>query len=119
MTHPAINEIQLPDGTVTQHDLQKAEAFNQFFTSIFTKEAPVHLPSLHIDHLVDLKLVGLCTCYLYSVVATVSCINLTPTYKSPGPDGWPLWALEETADSSYMYPLVYSLFQVTGYWSSP
>ena len=30
-TRPAINEIQLPDGTVTQDDLQKAEAFNQFF----------------------------------------------------------------------------------------
>ena len=29
-TRPAINEIQLPNGTVTQDDLQKAEAFNQF-----------------------------------------------------------------------------------------
>ena len=27
-TRPAINEIQLPDGTVTQDDLQKAKAFN-------------------------------------------------------------------------------------------
>ena len=44
-TRPAINEIQLPDGTVTQDDLQKAEAFNQYFTSVFTKEAPAHLPS--------------------------------------------------------------------------
>ena len=30
-TRPAINEIQLPDGTVTQDDLQKDEAFNQFY----------------------------------------------------------------------------------------
>ena len=52
-TCPAINEIQLPDGTIAQDDVQKAEAFNQFFTSIFTKEAPTHLPSLHIDHVVD------------------------------------------------------------------
>ena len=51
--HLAINEIQLRDGTVTQDDLQKAEAFNQIFTSIFTKEASAHLPSFHIDHLVD------------------------------------------------------------------
>ena len=37
-THLAINEIQLPDGTIAQDDVQKAEAFNQFFTSIFTKK---------------------------------------------------------------------------------
>ena len=39
-------------------------------------------------------------------------------YKSPGPDGWPLWALQETADSICI-PL---LFFTPGHWilkSSP
>ena len=64
-TRPAINEIQLPDNTVTQDDLQKAKVFNQSFTSIFTKEAPAHLPSLYIDHLVDP--VDLATCHFYRI----------------------------------------------------
>ena len=93
-TRPAINEIQLPDGTVTQDDLQKAEAFNRFFTSIFTKEAPAHLPSLHIDHFVDP--VGL---PIISTELICSKLRKLDSYKSPGPDGWPLWALKETADS--------------------
>ena len=93
-TRPAINEIQLPDGTIAQDDVQKAEAFNQFFTSIFTKEAPTHLPSLHIDHVVDP--VGLPD---ISTELVCSMLHKLDSYKSPGPDGWPLWALKETAES--------------------
>ena len=68
-TCPAINEIQLPDGTVTQDDLQKAEAFNQFLiVYIFTKEASAHLPSLHIDHLGDpVGLPVVSTCCFYRI----------------------------------------------------
>ena len=51
-TRPAINEIQLPDGTIAQDDVQKAEAFNQFFTSIFTKEAPIVHQGMYFDKMI-------------------------------------------------------------------
>ena len=82
---PAINEIQLPDGTVTQGDLLKAEAFNQFFTSIFTKEASAHSSSLHIDHLVNPLALP-----VTSTELICSKLRKLDSYKSPGPDGWPL-----------------------------
>ena len=37
-TRPAINEIQLPDGTIAQDDVQKAEAFNQFLVVFSLKK---------------------------------------------------------------------------------
>ena len=52
------------------------------------------LPSLHIDHFVDP--VGL---PVISTELICSKLRKLDSYKSPGPDGWPLWALKETADS--------------------
>ena len=64
---------------------KRLKYFINFFTSIFTKEAPAHLPSLHIDHFVDP--VGL---PVISTELICSKLRKLDSYKSPGPDGWPL-----------------------------
>ena len=54
------------------------------------------MPSLHIDHFVDpVGLPVISTELIYSNYK----LRKLDSYKSPGPDGWPLWALKETADS--------------------
>ena len=42
-----------------------------------------------------------------------SMLHKLDSYKSPGPDGWPLWALKETAESICSSPC---LFCIPGHW---
>ena len=74
-TRPAINQIQLTHGTITQDDVQKAKAFNEFLlVYILTKQAPAHLPSMHTDQVVD-PVVGLPVISTELVCSKLTAIN--------------------------------------------
>jgi len=46
MTRARIPDIELPSGVLTEKDTDKAEAFNEFFSGIFTKEDINNIPTV-------------------------------------------------------------------------
>ena len=93
-TCPAIGNIEGIDGKLYTSDEDKSNAFNRFFSSVFTQEDPNTAPIFHIDK---------------SDNVSLSSINITPSIvfdklvslksgKSPGPDGWPAEVFKQCAD---------------------
>ena len=90
---PTIDDLQCPDGSTAHTDKDKAEALNNFFTSIFTQENLSSIPSFTLDTTVPLlQLVTVSPHIVYKRL-----LDINPG-KSPGPEGWPLIALRETAE---------------------
>ena len=93
-TCPAIGNIEGIDSKLYTSDEDKSNAFNRFFSSVFTQEDPNTAPIFHIDKSDNFSL---------------SSINITPSIvfdklvslksgKSPGPDGWPAEVFKQCAD---------------------
>ena len=58
-THSTIDDILCPDGHSVHNDTKKVILFNQFFSSVFTKEDLSHIPELNIDPVPPLNTVSL------------------------------------------------------------
>ena len=55
-TKSGISSLKLPDGTTAETDQAKAEALNNFFSSVFTREDLSTIPTLpdrQFDRLID------------------------------------------------------------------
>jgi len=66
--------------------------FNDFFTSVFTEEDCTSIPQYQLNS---------CNSILTEITITPAIVldklkQLNPT-KSPGPEGWPLFCLKESA----------------------
>ena len=95
-----VPDITSSDGTVITENLNKADAFNQFFSSVFTKENSANIP-LMSDKLVNQPVVDIS--FTYDDVLKLL-LNLKSD-KSPGPDSIHPRVLKECA-----YVLAYPLF---------
>jgi len=91
-THPSINSLRCDDNSLADSDQDKCDLFNKFFSSVFTKEDLTSCPQFQSDN----------------SFSTLANITITPTIvydkltqlnhtKSPGPEGWPLFCLRESA----------------------
>ena len=91
-TRPSINSLRHDDNSAADSDQEKCELFNKFFTSVFTKEDCTSIPQYHIDG---------CHSSLTDITITPAIVfdkltQLNPN-KAPGPEGWPLFCLNECA----------------------
>ena len=91
--HPTIGDLQCPDGSTAHLDKDKAELLNQYFTSVFTHENLSVIPSFTLDHAVP----SLHTVKISPNTVHKKLLDINPN-KSPGPEGWPLLTLKETAE---------------------
>jgi len=87
-----VPDLTKSDGTVITENLDKANAFNQFFSSVFTKEDTLNLPTLP-DKPVKQPLVDIT--FTYNDVLKLL-LNLKPD-KSPRPDSIHPGILKECA----------------------
>ena len=88
-----IDDLQCPDGSTAHLHKDKAELLNQYFTSVFTHENLSVVPSFTLDQAVpSLHTVKILPNIVYKKLVDIN------TNKSPGPKGWPLFALKETAE---------------------
>ena len=91
-SRPVIDSLKKSDDTVVYSDEDKSQLFNQFFTSVFTQEDTNSVPSFHLNRDVPvLDSVTISPTIVYNKLC-----KLKPD-KSPGPEGWPVLALKETA----------------------
>ena len=77
--------------------------FNDFFTSVFTEEDSTSIPQYQLDS---------CNSILTEITITPAMVldklkQLNPT-KSPGPEGWPLFCLKESAGELCIPLSIYS-----------
>ena len=81
-TRTRVDDIEMEDGTLTSNDTERAEVFNNFFSSVFTKENTDHVPTPGYDFtgdpLVDIEI---------SNEKILKKIRKLHRGKSPGPDG--------------------------------
>jgi len=77
----SIGDLSLSSNTIEQSDKEKADAFNDFFTSVFTSEDTSSLPDFHVHS-------------TFPILSSASIApddenlhNLDPN-KSVGPDNW-------------------------------
>ena len=85
-TRPVIGSIKGIDGKLCTSDKDKSNAFNKFFSSVFTTEDPNTVPSFHVDKNDDISLSSI------TINPSVVFEKLTSLKfgKAPGPDGWPI-----------------------------
>jgi len=89
----SIGDLFLPGDIVAQSDKEKADAFNEFFASVFTSEDTSSLPDFHVDSTLPiLSSVSIAPDNVY-----VKLRNLDPN-KSAGPDNWPTKVLKDMAE---------------------
>jgi len=93
-TRSGIGDIQNMDGELLQEDKEKAEAFNTFFSSVFTREDISTIPTPDAKP-VHKKLEVLRTCHK-DILKYLRMLNPS---KSPGPDSFHPRILKETAAS--------------------
>ena len=95
--HPTIDDLQCPDGSTSHIDRDKADTLNKYFTSVFTQENLSTIPSFTLGVSVPpLQTVTITPHIVYKKLVDIN------TSKSPGPNGWPLLALRETAEQICM-----------------
>ena len=91
-SRPAVDILKKSDGSIVSTDKDKSKLFNDFFTSVFTHEDTSSMPSFSLDREAPI---------LNSITVTPSIIydklRNIKSDKSPGPEGWPVLALKETA----------------------
>ena len=85
--------LQCPDGSTAHTDKDKADALNNFFTSIFTQENLSSIPSFTLDTTVPL----LQSVTVSHHIVYKKLLDINPG-KSSGPEGWSLIALREAAE---------------------
>ena len=81
---PTIDDLQCPDGSTAHTDKDKAEALNNFFTSIFIQENLSSIPSFTLDTTVPL----LQSVTVSPHIVYKKLLDINPG-KSSGPEGWP------------------------------
>jgi len=62
--------------------------FNKFFSSVFTKEDLTSCPQFQSD-------------CCFSALAKITQLN---SIKAPGPEGWPLFCVRESAQELFVFP---------------
>ena len=91
-SQPVVDILKKSDDSIVFTDKDKSKLFNDFFTSVFTHEDTSSIPSFSLDREIPI---------LIFITVTPSIVydklrNLKSD-KSPGPEGWPVLALKETA----------------------
>ena len=78
------------DGKLYTSDIDKSNALNKFFSSIFTNEDPSTVPTFNIDKSDDISLssITIDPSIVFEKLASLK------TGKAPGPDGWPAEVLQ-------------------------
>ena len=88
-----IDDIEKADGTLTENGMEQAEAFNQYFCQVFTKEDTTEIPVPEYNFngrvLEDLVITD------EKILKKIRKLNRG---KSPGPDGLHPWLLSELDD---------------------
>ena len=86
--------LKKADGKVAKEPLEKAEALNNFFSSVFTKEdSSIFLDrNVHTDHTSSIK-----DLLILPDMVLEKLLQLKPD-KTPGPDGWHPLLLKNIAD---------------------
>ena len=92
--HPTINNLQQSDGSIAHTDKDKAELLNRYFTSVFTQENVLQILTFILDHS---SVPSLHTVTISPSIVYKKLLDINPN-KSPGPEGWPLLALKQTAE---------------------
>jgi len=91
-SRPAVDILKKSDGSIVSSDKDKSILFNDFFTSVFTREDTSSMPSFSLNRE---------TPTLNSITVTPSIVydklKNSKSDKAPGPEGWPVLALKETA----------------------
>ena len=91
-SRPVVDILKKSDGSIVSTDKDKSKLFNDFFTSVFTHEDTSSMPSFSLDREAPI---------LNSITVTPSIVydklRNIKSDKSPGPEGWPVLALKETA----------------------
>ena len=82
-TRSAVADLERPDGTMTETDVDKAEILNSYFTSVFTQESLENIPTLertlhNIEELTD---------FMITDEKVEKILKKLKTTKPPGPDG--------------------------------
>ena len=90
-TQPALGNIEGIDGKLYTSDIDKSNALNKLFSSIFTNEDPSTAPTFNINKSDDVS--------LSSITIDPSIVfEKLATGKAPGPDGWPAEVFKQCAD---------------------
>ena len=93
-TRPVIGNIEDMDGKLHTSDEDISNAFNRYFSSVFTHEDPNTAPTFHIDKSDDTSLSSIA---INPSVVFKKLVSLK-TGKSPGPDGWPAEVFKQCTD---------------------
>ena len=84
-TRPGITELLRSDGSIASSDVEMATMFNDYFSSVFTREDTSSFP---VTDTTSTPLIS------DSIEFTPEIVNnkilSLPNSKSPGPDGWPI-----------------------------
>ena len=93
-TRPALGNIEGIDGKLYTSDIDKSNALNNFFSSVFTNEDPSTAPTFNIDKSDDVSLssITIDPSIVFEKLASLK------TGKAPGPDGWPAEVFKQCAD---------------------
>jgi len=84
--------LRKPDVSTTNVIPEMVEIFNNYFTSIFIEEDHTTLPAFQLDQsLPSLENIEITPLIIYNKL-----VKIIPG-KLPGPEGWPLLSLKETA----------------------
>ena len=93
-TRPSIGSIEGIDGKLYTSDKDKSNAFNKFFSSVFTAEDPSTAPSFHVDKSDDISLSSI----TIDPAIVHEKLNSLKSGKAPGPDGWPAEVFKQCSD---------------------
>ena len=108
-TQTKMHDIHDSDGKKIESDVSKGTAFNQFFTSVFTHEDCLNLPSFSVGHPVP----SLCDIDVSTSVIHNK-LRLLNGSKSPGPDDWPPVALKEAAAEISVLLIIFTKSLLSG-----
>ena len=89
-----INDLLDDSNVCISEEADKAELFNNYFCSVFTREDSLSLPSFSVSG--TIPPIDTISISLDAIHQKLSNINVS---KSPGPDGWPPAVLKGIADS--------------------
>ena len=87
-----IDSLKKSDDSAVYSDEDKSELFSKLFTSVCTRKDTNSVPSFHLNR--DVPVLDSAT--ISPTIVYNKLCNLKPD-KSPGPEGWPVLALKETA----------------------
>ena len=90
----SIPSLTKPDGSKATSAKDKAQALNDFFTSVFTDENLHNIPSIPTTQVIE----ALSTIEITPYIVKSKLDSLNPN-KSPGQDGWHPHFLKELSDA--------------------